>query len=186
MRYLSLFSGIEACTVAWHDLGWEPVAFAEWEDFPKAVLRYHWPGVPDLDDVTKITGQDLERLGAFDLLVGGSPCQDLSVAGKRAGLRNEDGSLTRSGLFDHQMRIFELARKNNGCRFCLWENVPGALSSNEGKDFAYVLGTMVKGEVSVPRDGWGNSGICVSQGGGQNRRMAHSGRSIHGSSPETS
>ena len=92
-------------------------------------------------------------------------CQDLSVAGKRAGLRNEDGSLTRSGLFDHQMRIFELARKINGCRFCLWENVPGALSSNGGQDFAYVLGTMVQGDVPVPRDGWGNSGVCVSESG---------------------
>lgn len=92
-------------------------------------------------------------------------CQDLSVAGKRAGLRNEDGSLTRSGLFDHQMRIFELARKINGCRFCLWENVPGAFSSNDGQDFAYVLGTMVQGSVSVPRDGWGNSGVCLSEDG---------------------
>ena len=165
MRYLSLFSGIEACTVAWHPLGWKPVAFAEWDDFPKAVLKHHWPDVPDLDDVMKITAEDLEKLGPFELLVGGSPCQDLSVAGKRAGLRNEDGSLTRSGLFDHQMRIFELAREINGCRFCLWENVPGALSSNEGQDFAYVLGTMVQGDVPVPRDGWGNSGVCLSENG---------------------
>lgn len=165
MRYLSLFSGIEACSVAWEPLGWEPVAFAEFDSFPKAVLKHHWPNVPDLDDVTKITAEDLEKLGPFELLVGGSPCQDLSVAGKRAGLRNEDGSLTRSGLFDHQMRIFELARKINGCRFCLWENVPGAFSSNEGRDFAYVLGSMVQGDVPVPRDGWCNSGVCVSESG---------------------
>ena len=165
VRYLSLFSGIEACTVAWHPLGWKAVAFAEFDDFPKAVLKYHYPNIPDLGDVTKITAEDLKKLGPFELLVGGSPCQDLSVAGKRAGLRNEDGSLTRSGLFDHQMRIFELARKINGCRFCLWENVPGAFSSNDGQDFAYVLGTMVQGSVSVPRDGWGNSGVVLSQDG---------------------
>ena len=165
MRFLSLFSGIEACSVAWEPLGWKAVAFAEIEEFPKAVLRHHWPDVPDLGDVTKITAEDLEKLGPFELLVGGSPCQDLSVAGKRAGLRNDDGSLTRSGLFDHQMRIFELAREINGCRFMLHENVPGMLSSNEGQDFAYVLGTMVQGEVPVPRDGWGNSGVCVSEGG---------------------
>ena len=165
MRYLSLFSGIEACSVAWEPLGWKPVAFAEWDDFPKAVLKYHWPDVPDLDDVTKITEEDLEKLGPFELLVGGSPCQDLSVAGKRAGLRNDDGSLTRSGLFDHQMRIFELARKINGCRFCLWENVPGSFSSNEGRDFAYILGSMVDREVPVPRDGWRNSGVCLSEDG---------------------
>jgi len=165
MRYLSLFSGIEACSEAWEPLGWKPVAFAEWDDFPKAVLKYHWPDVTDLDDVTKITAEDLEKLGSFELLVGGSPCQDLSVAGKRAGLRNGDGELTRSGLFDHQMRIFELARKINGCRFCLWENVPGSFSSNEGNDLAYILGSMVQGEVSVPAEGWGNSGVCISETG---------------------
>lgn len=165
MRYLSLFSGIEACTVAWHDLGWTPVAFAEFDDFPKAVLKHHWPDVPDLGDVTKITEEQIKALGPIDLLVGGSPCQDLSVAGKRAGLRNDDGSLTRSGLFDHQMRIFEIARKYNGCRFCLWENVPGSFSSNEGRDFAYILGSMVNREVPVPREGWGNSGVCTSDEG---------------------
>lgn len=74
MRYLSLFSGIEACTVAWHDLGWKPVAFAEFDDFPKAVLHHHWPDVPDLDDVTKITEERIKALGPFELLVGGSPC----------------------------------------------------------------------------------------------------------------
>ena len=115
-----------------------------------------------LGDITKISGYTAPIV---DCIIGGSPCQDLSVAGKRAGLRNEDGSLTRSGLFDHQMRIFELARKINGCRFCLWENVPGALSSNEGQDFAYVLGSMVKGEVPVPADGWANSGIITSESG---------------------
>lgn len=165
MRYLSLFSGIEACSVAWEPLGWKPVAFAEFDNFPKAVLHHHWPDVPDLDDVTKITAEDLKKLGPFELLVGGSPCQSLSVAGKRAGLFTDDGELTNSGLFVHQMRIFELARKINGCRFLLWENVPGALSSNEGRDFAYVLGSMVKGEVPVPADGWANSGVITSESG---------------------
>ena len=165
MRYLSLFSGIEACSVAWEPLGWTPVAFAEFDDFPKAVLKYHWPDVPDLDDVTKITEEQIKALGPIDLVVGGSPCQDLSVAGKRAGLRNADGSLTRSGLFDHQMRIFEIARRCNNARFMLWENVPGSLSSNEGRDLAYIFGSMVQGEVSVPRDGWGTGGVIVSATG---------------------
>ena len=167
MRYLSLFSGIEACTAAWHDLGWTPVAFAEIEAFPSAVLKHHFPNVPNLGDVTKITTEQIKALGPFELLVGGSPCQDLSVAGRQRGLINEDGSLTRSGLFTEQMRIFEDARKNNGCRFMLWENVPGAFSSNDGADFATVLGTMVRGCVSVPKDGWANAGVCVSRGGGQ-------------------
>ena len=90
MRYLSLFSGIEAATVAWEQLGWEPVAFAEFEDFPKAVLAHHYPSVPDLGDVTQITREQIRALGHIDIVVGGSPCQDLSVAGKRAGLRNDD------------------------------------------------------------------------------------------------
>ena len=109
MRYLSLFSGIEAATVAWEALGWEAVGFAEFEDFPKAVLAHHYPDVPDLGDVTKITEEQIIALGPFDVVVGGSPCQDLSVAGKRAGMRHDDGSVTRSGLFDEQMRIFEIA-----------------------------------------------------------------------------
>lgn len=92
-------------------------------------------------------------------------CQDLSIAGAKRGLRNEDGSLTRSGLFDYQMQIFEWAKKHGNARFCLWENVPGAFSSNEGNDFAYILGSMVQGDVPVPGDGWGNSGVAVSESG---------------------
>ena len=168
LRYLSLFSGIEAATVAWESLGWEAVAFAEFEDFPKAVLAYHYPNIPDLGDVTKITKEMITALGHIDIVVGGSPCQDLSVAGKRAGLKNDDGSTTRSGLFDEQMRIFEIAREYCGARYCLWENVPGAFSSNNGNDFAYVLGSMVGGGISVPADGWSNSGVAIS---GDGRRL---------------
>ncbi|NBK21493.1 MAG: DNA cytosine methyltransferase [Spirochaetia bacterium] len=165
MRYLSLFSGIEAATVAWDPLGWEPVAFAEFEDFPKAVLAHHYPEIPDLGDVTKITEEQIKALGPIDLVVGGSPCQDLSIAGKRAGLRNEDGSVTRSGLFGEQMRIFEIARIHNGCRYLLWENVPGAFSSNKGRDFAYVIDAMVGGDIQVPEGGWKNSGVGISLDG---------------------
>jgi DNA (cytosine-5)-methyltransferase 1 len=168
MRYLSLFSGIEAATVAWESLGWEAVAFAEFEDFPKAVLAHHYPDVPDLGDVTQITEEHIKALGHIDIVVGGSPCQDLSVAGKRAGLRNDDGSTTRSGLFDEQMRIFEIAREYCGARYCLWENVPGAFISNNGNDFAYVLGSMVGWGISVPTDRWRNSGVAIS---GDGRRL---------------
>ena len=168
MKYLSLFSGIEAATVAWGSLGWEAVGFAEFEDFPKAVLAHHYPNVPDLGDVTKITIEQIRALGHIDIVVGGSPCQDLSVAGKRAGLKNDDGSTTRSGLFDEQMRIFEIAREYCGARYCLWENVPGAFSSNNGNDFAYVLGSLVGGGISVHPDGWKNSGVAIS---GDGRRL---------------
>jgi DNA (cytosine-5)-methyltransferase 1 len=165
MKYLSLFSGIEAATVAWEALGFEPVAFAEFEDFPKAVLAHYYPNVPDLGDVTKITKEQIIALGHIDIVVGGSPCQDLSIAGKRAGLKNEDGSITRSGLFDEQMRIFEIAKEFCGARYLLWENVPGAFSSNNGLDFAYVLGSMVGGSIHVPADRWKNGGVAVSGNG---------------------
>lgn len=83
MRYLSLFSGIEAASVAWEPLGWEPIAFAEIEEFPSAVLAERYPDVPNLGDVTKV---DWSRYrGAVDVLVGGSPCQAFSVAGQRGG-----------------------------------------------------------------------------------------------------
>ena len=170
IRYISLFSGIEAATVAWEPLGWIPVAFAQYEpgdniQFPSKVLQYHYPDVPNLGDVTKITEEQIKALGHIDLVVGGSPCQDLSIAGQRRGLVNEDGSLTRSGLFDYQMQIFEWARRNNGCEWMLWENVPGAFSSNNGRDFGYILGSMVQRDVPVPKDGWKNSGVCVSENG---------------------
>ena len=134
MKYLSLFSGIEAATQAWHPLGWEPVAFSEIENFPNAVLEHHYPDVPNLGDVTKITENKIKKLGQIDLVVFGSPCQDLSVAGKRKGLDGE-----RSGLFTNAIKIIKWARKHNGCRFALWENVPGAFSSNGGKDFGEVI-----------------------------------------------
>lgn len=170
LRYLSLFSGIEAATVAWKPLGWEAAAFAQYEpndkiQFPSKVLEYHYPDVPNLGDVTKISEEQIKALGHIDLVVGGSPCQDLSIAGLRRGLVNEDGSLTRSGLFDYQMQIFEWARRNNGCEWMLWENVPGAFSSNEGNDFGYILGSMVQRDVPIPKDGWKNSGVCISESG---------------------
>jgi len=134
VKYLSLFSGIEAATQAWHPLGWEPVAFSEIENFPNAVLEHHYPDVPNLGDVTKITENKITKLGQIDLVVFGSPCQDLSVAGKRKGLDGE-----RSGLFTNAIKIIKWARKHCGCRYALWENVPGAFSSNGGKDFGEVI-----------------------------------------------
>lgn len=72
IRYISLFSGIEAATVAWHQLGWKPIAYAEIEPFPKAVLRQHYPEVPDLGDMTKVDWKQYHH--AADVVVGGSPC----------------------------------------------------------------------------------------------------------------
>lgn len=160
MRYLSLFSGIEAASVAWHPLGWQPAAFAEVDPFACAVLRQRFPGVPNLGDVTKIDDDMIAALGPVDLVVGGSPCQDLSVAGKRAGLAGE-----RSSLFHEQMRIFDAARSFCGARWLVWENVPGALSSNGGRDFAAVVGAMAGCRLDPPADGWGAEGVAVGDSG---------------------
>ena len=91
MRYLSLFSGIEAFTVAVKPLGWQCAAVAEIEPFPCKVLAHHYPNIPNLGDITKITQAQIEALGHIDMIVFGSPCQDLSVAGKRKGMFNDDG-----------------------------------------------------------------------------------------------
>ena len=159
-RYLSLFSGIEAASVAWKPLGWECVGVAEIEPFPCAVLAHHYPDVPNLGSVTDITEEQIAALGPIDLVVGGSPCQDLSVAGKRAGLAG-----ARSGLFHEQLRIFNAARSFCGARWLLWENVPGAFSSHSGRDFALVVGEMAGAEFGVPRNGWQNAGAAVGESG---------------------
>ena len=130
VRYVSLFSGIEAATVAWEPLGWEPMAFCEIEPFPCAVLEERFPSVPNMGDVSKVDwGGFVEDSGRPDLVVGGSPCQSFSVAGKREGL---DGA---SGLMWEYVRAVAECRP----RWVVWENVPGALSSTHGEDFRCLL-----------------------------------------------
>lgn len=159
MRFLSLFSGIEAASQAWLPLGWECVGFAEIEAHPSNILAVRHPGVPNLGDVTKITEEQILMLGQIDAIVFGSPCQDLSVAGKRKGL---DGA--RSGLFFTAMRIVGWAREWCDLRFALWENVPGAFTSNKGADFAAVVDALAglePGSTLVPPKGWGTEGCAV-------------------------
>lgn len=120
MRYLSVCSGIEAATVAWHPLGWEPLAFSEIEAFPRAVLKHHWPEVPLHGDFTTIEAADY---GRPDLLVGGTPCQSFSVAGLRGGMADERGNLA--------LEFIKLADRLRPA-FIVWENVPGILSDSGG------------------------------------------------------
>lgn len=131
MRYISLFSGIEAATLAWEPLGWEAVAFAEIEPFPSAVLAERWPDVPNLGDVTKVDWSKYR--GAVDLIVGGSPCQAFSVAGKREGLMDTRGQL----MFEYVRAVAEVRP-----RWFLWENVPGVLSQDRGRAFGALLREM--------------------------------------------
>ena len=161
MKFLSLFSGIEAVSMAWKPLGFECAAFAEIDPFPCAVLNARWPSVPNLGDVTKITKEQVDDLGKIDITVGGFPCQDLSVAGQRKGLKNADGTDTRSGLFFDFLRIADWS----GSRWTLAENVPGLFSSNGGLDFATVVGGLAGCEIRVPGGGWKNAGMALGPKG---------------------
>lgn len=131
MIYGSVCSGIEAATVAWEPLGWSAAWFAEIAAFPSAVLTHHYPGVPNLGDFTMIGAEH----GAIELLVGGTPCQSFSVAGRRAGLDDPRGVLAFEFLaLAHRVRP----------RWILFENVPGLLSSNQGRDFGAWLGALAE------------------------------------------
>lgn len=131
MRYVSIFSGVEAATLAWEPLGWESIAFCEIDDFPSAVLAEHWPNVPNLGDITKVDWKK-EIHGAVDLVVGGSPCQSFSIAGKREGLKGASGL-----MFEYIRCVQELMP-----RWFLWENVKGALSCERGAAFGQLLREM--------------------------------------------
>ena len=133
MKYLSLCSGIEAATVAWHPLGWEAVAYSEIERFPSEVLAHHYPNTPNLGDMTKFKEWNLES--NVDVLVGGTPCQSFSVAGLRKGLDDPRGNLMLTYL-----AIAKQYRPN----WLVWENVPGVLSSNGGRDFGSFLGGLAE------------------------------------------
>ena len=152
MKYGSVCSGIEATSVAWHDLDMQPSWFAEIEAFPNAVLRHHFPDVANLHDFTRI-GSDH---GPVDLLVGGTPCQSFSVAGKRLGLDDPRGNLA--------LEFLALAYRLRA-RWFLWENVPGVLSSAKGEDFAAFLSAATGCFVRKPkgRTNWRNAGVCQSK-----------------------
>lgn len=130
MKYVSIFNGIEAATVAWHPLGWEPLAFSEIDPFPSTVLQHHYPDIPNLGDITKIDWSPY--VGAADIVVGGSPCQSFSVAGKREGLAGASGL-----MFEYIRAVRELRP-----RWFVWENVPGAFTSERGEAYRQLLSEM--------------------------------------------
>ena len=133
MRYGSVCSGVEAATVAWHPLGWEPQWFSEIEKFPSAVLQHHYPDVPNYGDMTKFKEWPDDR--TIELLVGGTPCQSFSVAGLRKGLADPRGNL---------MLTYLAIAAQHRPRWLVWENVPGVLSSNRGRDFGTFIGALGK------------------------------------------
>ena len=123
LTYLGLCEGISTATVAWKDL-MKPVGFAEIDEFPSAVLKHHYPDVPNFGDITKYKEWKLETNP--DLIIGGTPCQSFSVAGLRGGLSDSRGNLTLTFV-----NILNRFRP----KWFIWENVPGVFSSNKGRDF---------------------------------------------------
>lgn len=158
MKLGSLFDGIGGWLIAARQNGVEPVWASEIETFPIEVTKYHFPRVLHLGDVKKINGAKVEPV---DIVTSGSPCQNLSVAGNRKGLDGDESSL----FYESTRIVHEMQRATNGMypRFFVWENVPGAFSSNKGMDFLSVIKTLTETEVPIPESGrWANSGMVRS------------------------
>ena len=163
MKLMSLFDGSGGFPLAASLCGIEPVYAAEVEPYPIAVTNNRFPKMKHLGDVSKVKGGEIEPV---DIITFGSPCQDMSIAGKRAGLKHADigdKETTRSGLFLEAIRIIkEMREATNGGypRYAVWENVPGAFSSNKGEDFRTVLDELIKISEpdavmpDVPKAGW--------------------------------
>lgn len=163
----SLFDGIGGFPFAGEIAGIKPVWAAEVEPLCVAVTKRHFPDMLHFGDVSKLNGADLPPV---DIITFGSPCQDLSVAGERKGLKhkkNGDSETTRSGLFFDAVRIiYEMREATNGLypTFLVWENVPGAFTSHSGRDFRTVLEQITKTDIPMPGSGrWTNAGVVRSE-----------------------
>lgn len=169
----SLFDGSGGFPLAAALCGFEPAWASEVEPYPIAVTRSHFPYMIHLGDVSKVNGADIEPV---DVITFGSPCQDMSIAGKRAGIKhtgNGDKKTTRSGLFMEAVRIIKEMREATHGRyptFAVWENVPGAFSSNKGEDFRLVLEELIKikeSDAEVPpadKNGWPYADLYMGDG----------------------
>ena len=162
MRYGSVCSGVEAASLAWESLGWQPAWFAEIEPFPAAVLNHHWPHIPNHGDMTQLEARILSgEIEAPDILVGGTPCQAFSVAGLRNSLADERGNLTL--ILVRILNAIDEVRKRQGKTpaILVWENVPGVLSTKDNA-FGSFLGGLAGEELPLEPAGkrWTNAG-CV-------------------------
>jgi DNA (cytosine-5)-methyltransferase 1 len=164
MKYISICSGIEAASTAWHGLGWTPLAFSEIEPFPSAVLAERHPSVPNLGDMSKYREWPEELLAECDLLVGGTPCQAFSVAGLRKSLDDERGNL--SLIYVHLFHHINEVRKRHGRppAIALWENVPGVLSTKDNAFGCFISGLLGVDDTIETQDGkWPKAGFLGSE-----------------------
>ena len=173
MKLMSLFDGSGGFPLAGGICGIEPVYASEIEPYPIAVTKSRFPKMKHLGNVADVKGDQIEPV---DIITFGSPCQDMSLAGKRAGLKHTaagDDETTRSGMFIEAIRIIkEMRNKTNGVypRYAVWENVPGAFSSNKGEDFRTVLEEFIRISEpdavmpAVPKAGWAYAD-CISGNG---------------------
>ena len=153
LTFVELFAGVGGLSMGLETAGWQCVGHAEWEAFPRRVLKHRWPDVPLWGDVAQLNGRDIvQEVGPFTMLTFGAPCQDFSIAGRRSGMDGE-----RSVLVLDALRIWE----ESGAPFALYENVVGMLSSNNGADFAAILSVFVGDAVAVPARGWRGGGGVV-------------------------
>jgi len=150
MRFATFCSGIGAPETAWEPLGWTPVYCSEIEPFPCAVLAHRFPKVPNIGDMTKVFTNEIFINEPIDLICGGTPCQGFSIAGLRGGLDDPRSQLSLT---------FGRIAAEKRPRWILWENVPGVLSSNGGRDFAEFLGFLSGQGIEPPKGGWKKAGI---------------------------
>ena len=162
MKFGSVCSGIEAASVAWKPLGWEPAWFAEVEPFPSAVLKHHYPQVPNLGDMTALPERILSgEIEAPEVFCGGTPCQAFSVAGNRESLADARGNLTLT--FCEIANAIDTIRAQRGEQPCIvfWENVPGVLNTKDNA-FGCFLGALAGEDCALEPPGgrWTDAG-CV-------------------------
>lgn len=163
IKYGSICSGIEAATVAWHPLGWEPAWFSEIASFPSALLDHYYPTVSNLGDMTKLTGMiERREIDAPDIVCGGTPCQAFSISGTRKSLDDNRGNL--SLVFCEVCNAVDDVRhdRNEQPAIIMWENVPGVLSTHDNAFGCFLAGLAGESEpVNAPGGQWPTAGIIV-------------------------
>jgi site-specific DNA-cytosine methylase len=158
MKYLSVCSGIEAATVAWHHMGWQPLAFSEIETFPRKVLAHHYPDVPCHGDFTTL--KDEPWIKDADVLVGGTPCQAFSIAGLRQSLADDRGNLSLE--FVRLANAIDDLRPDGDGAIIIWENVPGVLSVKDNAFGCFLAAIVGNDTPLLPTGGkWTNAGMVI-------------------------